>query len=567
MQKRHEPLTLFNRDSLSSFVAGGFAGAASRTVVSPLERLKIIQQVQAASGGSGQYSGVWRSLVRMWKEEGFKGYMRGNGVNCLRIVPYSAVQFTTYEQCKKFVSSHGIELNTYTRLGSGAVAGIVSVTVTYPLDLVRARLSVASATFSRLNGEQSAASTSSSPLRPSASSSTVSLSSSSASKSLHTSVSRAASSVAATKIPGVWEMTLKVAREEGGFRALYRGLVPTALGVAPYNGINFASYELLKEIICPPDKQTTPRRLLTGALAGSISQTLTYPLDVLRRKSQMASAKGFNKYNGAIDAAITMLLLRRCVLFHLAILSVLATPEQSDTKPDVINEGFPDSTPGVSPISIASIGLSRRATCSAGQYYENGCRTCLAGWSCSGNDQKVQCSQGYYSSSGASSCSPCPKGTYTNQVGTQNSCTTVQGGWKANASSAATSQVQCGMGYYSPGATDTCTICPAGYYCNSQTNSAPAPCVPGRYAPTTGYGQDCEWCPSEYSCVIGVLSLRNSQPVTSIMCMEQQAAANVALDGTTLKGLKLIASTVLVWDRQSKDRLRHPHRATIALLR
>jgi hypothetical protein len=37
----------------------------------------------------------------MWKEEGFKGFMRGNGINCLRIVPYSAVQFTTYEQLKK----------------------------------------------------------------------------------------------------------------------------------------------------------------------------------------------------------------------------------------------------------------------------------------------------------------------------------------------------------------------------------------------------------------------------------------------------------------------------------
>lgn len=37
----------------------------------------------------------------MWQEEGFKGFMRGNGINCLRIVPYSAVQFTTYEQLKK----------------------------------------------------------------------------------------------------------------------------------------------------------------------------------------------------------------------------------------------------------------------------------------------------------------------------------------------------------------------------------------------------------------------------------------------------------------------------------
>lgn len=34
----------------------------------------------------------------------------------------------------------------------------------------------------------------------------------------------------------VWGMTLKVMRDEGGVRALYRGLVPTAMGVAPYVG-------------------------------------------------------------------------------------------------------------------------------------------------------------------------------------------------------------------------------------------------------------------------------------------------------------------------------------------
>lgn len=34
----------------------------------------------------------------------------------------------------------------------------------------------------------------------------------------------------------MWGMTLKVMREEGGVRALYRGLVATAMGVAPYVG-------------------------------------------------------------------------------------------------------------------------------------------------------------------------------------------------------------------------------------------------------------------------------------------------------------------------------------------
>lgn len=78
-----------------------------------------LRQVQPRNA-DGQYKGVWSSLVRMWREEGPRGLLRGNGINCLRIVPYrwvpsihwycisfgtSAVQFTTYEQLKK-VSLH-----------------------------------------------------------------------------------------------------------------------------------------------------------------------------------------------------------------------------------------------------------------------------------------------------------------------------------------------------------------------------------------------------------------------------------------------------------------------------
>lgn len=145
----------------------------------------------------------------------------------------------SYEQMKKLVTHHGFELNVPTRLGAGAIAGIVSVTVTYPLDLVRARLSVASATFTRVNPQESIASssipspsssTSSGISRSSTMSSTVSAAR--ISRSLHTSVSQKMASTASTGEPlGVWSMTLKVMKEEGGFRALYRGLVPTALGV------------------------------------------------------------------------------------------------------------------------------------------------------------------------------------------------------------------------------------------------------------------------------------------------------------------------------------------------
>lgn len=87
---------------VASFLAGGIAGAVSRTVVSPLERLKILLQVQSGAG-SEYKNGIWRALQKIWREEGMKGMLAGNGTNCIRIVPYSAVQFGSYNAYKPLV--------------------------------------------------------------------------------------------------------------------------------------------------------------------------------------------------------------------------------------------------------------------------------------------------------------------------------------------------------------------------------------------------------------------------------------------------------------------------------
>lgn len=85
---------------VAAFCAGGVAGAVSRTVVSPLERLKILMQVQSAGREAYKLS-IGQALGKMWKEEGWRGFMRGNGTNCIRIVPYSAVQFSSYNFYKR----------------------------------------------------------------------------------------------------------------------------------------------------------------------------------------------------------------------------------------------------------------------------------------------------------------------------------------------------------------------------------------------------------------------------------------------------------------------------------
>lgn len=120
------------------------------------------------------------------------GMMRGNGTNVVRIVPYSASQFAAYEYCKTLLMAPGeTELDTPRRLTAGAIAGIVSVVCTYPLDIVRTRLSVQSAT---LEGNI-----------------------------------RNNNGVPQKKLPGILPTMLQIYRTEGGMVGLYRGLWPTTL--------------------------------------------------------------------------------------------------------------------------------------------------------------------------------------------------------------------------------------------------------------------------------------------------------------------------------------------------
>ncbi|ORY16040.1 mitochondrial carrier protein-like protein [Clohesyomyces aquaticus] len=248
---------------LASFIAGGVAGAVSRTVVSPLERLKILFQIQSV--GRTEYKmPVHKALAKMWREEGWRGFMAGNGTNCIRIVPYSAVQFGAYNFYKRFFEeTPGAQLGPYKRLFCGGLAGITSVTFTYPLDIVRTRLSIQSASFEALKDRTS------------------------------------------QKLPGMWGILVSMYKNEGGFTALYRGIVPTVAGVAPYVGLNFMTYEIMRTQFTPEGQKDPDAigKLAAGAVSGAVAQTCTYPFDVLRRRFQINTMSGMGyQYSGIWDA-------------------------------------------------------------------------------------------------------------------------------------------------------------------------------------------------------------------------------------------------------------------------
>ncbi len=125
--------------SWKSLVAGGIAGAVSRTIVSPMERLKLLFQMQ---GVPPKYTGVFQGLRLIHTEDGLKGFFRGNLSNVIRITPASAFQFFFYDCYKKLLYGDRKDLHPFERLAAGGCAGMTACILTYPLDFIRARLTL-----------------------------------------------------------------------------------------------------------------------------------------------------------------------------------------------------------------------------------------------------------------------------------------------------------------------------------------------------------------------------------------------------------------------------------------
>lgn len=263
-------------DPYLSLVAGGIAGAMSRTAVSPMERVKVLFQVQSSQQQAYQ-SGTLRTIYQIYLDEGVKGLFRGNGVNCIRIVPYTAIQYTVYESLKKALTHSERDLSAMEKVYCGFVGGISSVAGTYPLDLVKTRLSVLTA-------------------------------------SALTSADKGA------KLDlSLWGNLRDIYQNEGGLRALYRGFIPTSMGVAPYVSLNFTFFELFNESLIPQDyRSTSVANFVCGGLSGGVSQTIVYPFDILRRRFQVATMKHSSKMshdtNGGVYGALKGIVKRDGVL-------------------------------------------------------------------------------------------------------------------------------------------------------------------------------------------------------------------------------------------------------------
>ena len=139
-------------------MAGGVAGMVAKSIVAPLERIKILYQVSAETFALRDVPKVGWNIIQT---EGFAALWRGNTATMLRVFPYSGIQFMVFDRCKTYLlkeherrdqmlirrrnTAENIKhfgLSPLESLLSGMIAGAVSVLCTYPLDLTRAQMAL-----------------------------------------------------------------------------------------------------------------------------------------------------------------------------------------------------------------------------------------------------------------------------------------------------------------------------------------------------------------------------------------------------------------------------------------
>uniref|UniRef100_A0A7C9DNK9 EF-hand domain-containing protein n=1 Tax=Opuntia streptacantha TaxID=393608 RepID=A0A7C9DNK9_OPUST len=222
-------------------IAGGIAGAASRTATAPLDRLKVVLQVRTTDVT------IMSEARKIWKEGKIFAFFRGNGLNVMKVAPESAIRFYTYEMLKGvIVDAKGVDkgdIGPMGRLVAGGLAGAVAQTAIYPLDLVKTRLQ----TYECVDG----------------------------------------------KVPSLGALTRDIWVKEGA-RAFYKGLYPSLLGIIPYAGIDLAAYETLKDMARKyilHDNEPGPLvQLGCGTISGTVGATCVYPLQVVRTRMQASQS-------------------------------------------------------------------------------------------------------------------------------------------------------------------------------------------------------------------------------------------------------------------------------------
>lgn len=238
---------------------GGCSAAVSKTVVAPIERVKLLLQVQdamkkkAAKAGAEpvkemiKYKGIGDCFTRVYNEQGFASFWRGNMANVIRYFPTQALNFAFKDLYKKIFNPYNAKKEPVKffigNCASGGAAGATSLCVVYPLDFARTRLAAD------------------------------------------------VGSGGAREFTGLVDCLSKVAKSDGP-QGLYRGFGISVIGIVAYRAAYFGCFDTGKAILFADTKNASMIVMWMFAQVVTVfSGVLSYPLDTVRRRLMMQSGR------------------------------------------------------------------------------------------------------------------------------------------------------------------------------------------------------------------------------------------------------------------------------------
>merc|ERR1712166_447179 len=229
------------------FMVGGISAAVSKTAVAPIERVKLLLQVQDAMKGSAKgdkmvkYTGIGDCFSRVQSEQGTAAFWRGN-------FPTQALNFSFKDIYKTIFNPYNAKKEPVKffigNCASGGAAGATSLTVVYPLDFARTRLAadVGSGSDREFNG--------------------------------------------------LIDCLKKVAAKDGA-AGLYRGFGISVIGIVAYRASYFGCFDTGKAMMFADMKAANPFAVFAFAqIVTNLAGIISYPLDTIRRLMMQSGRTG-----------------------------------------------------------------------------------------------------------------------------------------------------------------------------------------------------------------------------------------------------------------------------------
>jgi len=267
-------------------IAGAASGCSTRFICQPFDVIKIRFQLQiepiSKTSQISKYKSVPQSVKRIVTEEGVTALWKGHIAAQMLSVVYGMVQFSSFEFYTQSVwnsflfndekrRERALHYQPVIHFVCGAMSGFSATLMAHPFDVIRTRLI-----------SQSEPKT-------------------------YTSTSNA------------FKLIVRIE----GYKALFRGLVPTVVQIAPFTGMQFAVYNIcnkmwLKMFVKNSKNSESnnkfdihlQRSLCCGAVAGFSAKLLVYPFDLIKKRLQVEGFQHARRqfgavrtYNGTIDCA------------------------------------------------------------------------------------------------------------------------------------------------------------------------------------------------------------------------------------------------------------------------